>query len=191
MFDPTKDINISQLWPTYMYMGTVKDIDNEEISEWILNYKKNTKTRNASNQGGWQESISDYQDEPVFKNYIQTILQTLRVTKLKGEKVTIHSWANVNEKGNWNFIHNHPGTDLSGVYYVKVPKDSGEIVFFDPRKIDTANSAFQEDHPKSMGVHPIEGNFIMFPSYLEHMVTPSESEEIRISIAFNICLTNK
>ena len=74
------------------------------------------------------------------------------------------------------------------MYYVKVPKNSGEIAFFDPRKIDTANSAFEEDHPKSMGVQPVEGNLIMFPSYLEHMVTPSESEEIRISIAFNICL---
>ena len=183
-------MNISQLWPTYMYMKTFTDIDNEKISEWILNYKKNTETRKASNEGGWQESISDYQDEPIFKNFIEAILQTIRVTKLKGEKVIIHSWANINEKGNWNFPHNHLGSDLSGVYYVKVPKDSGDIVFFDPRKIDTINSAFEEDHPTSMGVQPLEGNLIMFPSYLEHMVTPSQSDETRISIAFNICVDN-
>ena len=175
MFDPKKDINISQLWPTYMYMGTVEDINNEKISEWILNYKKNIETRNKTNQGGWQESISDHQDELVFKDYIQAIMKTLEVTQLKGE-VTIHSWVNINEKGNWNFPHNHIGTDLSGVYYVKVPKDSGQIVFFDPRKIESA-----------MGVQPVEGNLFMFPSYLEHMVTPSESNETRISIAFNIC----
>jgi len=171
-------MNISQLWPTYMYMETLTDIDNEKISEWILNYKENTETRKLTNQGGWQETISDYQDEPIFENFIEGILKILKVTRLKteGKKVSITSWANVNEKGNWNFPHNHIGTDLSGVYYVKVPKDSGQIVFFDPRKIESA-----------MGVQPVEGNLFMFPSYLEHMVTPSESNETRISIAFNIC----
>jgi uncharacterized protein (TIGR02466 family) len=187
-FDPTKDIIIEELWPTYMYIGRVKDIDNEKIAEWILDYKKNTETRKFSNQGGWQESISDYQHDPIFKDYIQAIVQTLKITKLKLTKETqlsIHSWANVNEKGNWNLIHNHPGTDLSGVYYVKVPKNSGEILFFDPRKLDNVNAAFEEQ-PKIIGSHPVEGNLFLFPPYLEHMVTPSESDETRISIAFNI-----
>ena len=183
-------MNISQLWPTYMYMETLTDIDNEKISEWILNYKENTETRKLTNQGGWQETISDYQDEPIFKNFIEAILKILKVTRLKteGKKVSITSWANVNEKGNWNFIHNHTGTDLSGVYYVKVPENSGEIVFFDPRKIDTKHSFFQEEQPQAFGIQPEEGNLILFPSYLEHMVTPSESDETRISIAFNVCV---
>lgn len=187
-FDPSKDINIEQLWPTYMYAGRVEDIDNEKIAEWILDYKKNTETRKFSNQGGWQESISDYQHDPIFKEYIQAIVQTLRITNLKlteETQLSIHSWANVNEKGNWNMIHNHPGTDLSGVYYVKVPKNSGQILFFDPRKIDTVDKAFEEQ-PKIIGSYPVEGNLFMFPSYLEHMVTPNESDETRISIAFNI-----
>ena len=191
IFDPTKNVEVSQLWPTYLYRTVVDNIDNEKISEWILNYKKVTETKNLTNQGGWQASIDHYQDEPLFKNYIQSILQTLSSTKLKitGEtKVSISSWANVNEKGNWNFVHDHIGTDLSGVYYVKVPENSGEIVFFDPRKISVVDPVFQEDHPKAFGYHLVEGTLLMFPSYLEHMVTPSESDETRISIAFNICV---
>ena len=29
--------------------------------------------------------------------------------------------------------HTHPGSMVSGVYYVKMPEDSGKIVFDDPR----------------------------------------------------------
>ena len=191
IFDPTKNVEVSQLWPTYLYRTVVDNIDNEKISEWILNYKKTTESRNLTNQGGWQANIDNHQDEPIFKNYIETILQTLRVTKLKiteETKLSITSWANVNEKGDWNFVHDHVGTDLSGVYYVKVPEDSGEIVFFDPRKISIVASAFEEDQPKAFGYHLVEGTLLLFPSYLEHMVTPSKSNENRISIAFNVCV---
>ena len=58
-------------------------------------------------------------------------------------------------------------------------------MFFDPRKIDNVDAAFEEQ-PKIIGSHPVEGNLFLFPPYLEHMVTPSESDETRISIAFNI-----
>jgi len=188
IFDPTKDIYIDKLWPTYMYVGKVEDIDNEKIAEWILDFKKNNEGRKVSNQGGWQESIDKYQHDPIFKDYIQAIIQTLKITKLKlspETQVAIHSWANVNEKGNWNLLHDHPGVALSGVYYVKVPKNSGDILFFDPRKLNNLDASFEEQR-KVIGSEPVAGNLFIFPPYLEHMVTPSTSDETRISIAFNI-----
>ena len=43
-------------------------------------------------------------------------------------------WSIINKKGSFNIQHNHPNAYLSAAYYVKVPKNSGNIKFFDPRE---------------------------------------------------------
>ena len=42
-------------------------------------------------------------------------------------------WAVVNGPGSSNRLHNHPFNYLSGVFYLKVPSNSGALVFHDPR----------------------------------------------------------
>ena len=42
-------------------------------------------------------------------------------------------WANINPPGGYNRPHIHPNSHFSGVYYIKATKDSGDIVFNDPR----------------------------------------------------------
>src|SRR3546814_1269937 len=42
-------------------------------------------------------------------------------------------WANINPQTGMNPAHMHPNNFLSGVYYVSLPGDTGEIVFSDPR----------------------------------------------------------
>ena len=56
----------------------------------------------------------------------------------------LQGWANVNMKGDYHNLHNHPHSWLSGTYYISVPDQSGadlfrsdlnpaSISFFDPR----------------------------------------------------------
>ena len=42
-------------------------------------------------------------------------------------------WANINYPGSYNKQHIHPNSQWSGVYYVKVPKNSGSLFLEDPR----------------------------------------------------------
>ena len=42
-------------------------------------------------------------------------------------------WANINYPGSYNKQHIHPNSQWSGVYYVKVPKNSGSLFVEDPR----------------------------------------------------------
>ena len=42
-------------------------------------------------------------------------------------------WANINYPGSYNKQHIHPNSQWSGVYYVKVPKNSGRLFVEDPR----------------------------------------------------------
>ena len=57
---------------------------------------------------------------------------------------TVQGWGNVNFRGDYHNLHNHPHSWLSGTYYVNVPDQSdaetyrsdlnpGAISFFDPR----------------------------------------------------------
>ena len=39
------------------------------------------------------------------------------------------------------------------------------------------------------GIKPIEGLLIIFPSYLDHFVEPSNADEDRISISFDVVVT--
>ena len=93
-------------------------------------------------------------------------------------------WANINYPGAYNKIHLHPNSTLSGAYYVKVPKDSGCLILRDPRTIIKDDQSAEPD--RHMTILPEEVLLFLFPGYLEHMVTPSESDESRISIAFNV-----
>ena len=43
-------------------------------------------------------------------------------------------WANINPPGGMNRAHQHPNSHLwSGVYYIKAPKNSGDLKIDDPR----------------------------------------------------------
>lgn len=48
--------------------------------------------------------------------------------------VEIHEWwAGVSQAGQGNYAHVHPNSELSGVLYVDVPRNPGDLVFSDPR----------------------------------------------------------
>jgi uncharacterized protein (TIGR02466 family) len=78
---------------------------------------------------------------------------------------------------------------LSGVYYLTAPQDCGDIVFRDPRPgaLGAPFRLFKDDCDHA-SFTPFAGLMILFPSYLEHFVLPSRSDEDRISISFDLTL---
>ena len=113
---------------------------------------------------------------------------------------SLHGWANVNRLGDYHDTHNHPRAYLSGTYYVAVPtgvkprhgrKDvrSGCISFYDPRY--AVNMTAIKDDPYIEAEHTIQprpGTLLMWPAFLKHFVHPNLSEEIRVSISYNVML---
>ena len=101
------------------------------------------------------------------------------------------SWLNVNHnRGCINLQHCHGGV-LSGVFYLKVPENSGKLVFAN----QGANELWEgNDYIKDYNklttqlsfIEPFEGDLILFPSYLPHSVLPNEHDDERISISFNV-----
>jgi uncharacterized protein (TIGR02466 family) len=99
-------------------------------------------------------------------------------------------WAIVNGKLAFNSVHNHPNSILSGVYYLQAPENCGGIFFSDPRPasqmlIPPVKEFNLWTFPK-VSYKPHEGTMLLFPSWLLHGVEMNVSEEVRISVSFNI-----
>jgi len=101
-------------------------------------------------------------------------------------------WANINRPHDYNMQHNHVPNHLSGVYYVNVPEGSGDIRFYDERKLPAViepapvreSALAQHSHT----FHPAAGMMLIFPGWLDHVVGQNRTNEIRVSISFNIDL---
>lgn len=83
-------------------------------------------------------------------------------------------WFNAQGPGQDTSEHSHEENDelLSGVYYVSVPQDSGDLVLVDGRLITRTT--------------PLAGGFLFFPPSLVHRVEVNRSPHQRLSIAFNL-----
>jgi uncharacterized protein (TIGR02466 family) len=113
---------------------------------------------------------------------------------------TLQGWANVNRFGDYHDAHNHPRAYLSGTYYVAVPTApaerqgrsdvrSGCISFYDPR--GAANMTAIKGDPYIEAEHTIQpraGTILLWPAFLKHFVHPNLSQDLRISISYNVML---
>lgn len=103
-------------------------------------------------------------------------------------------WANINRGGYTHRAHVHQNNYLSGVYYLRTPAGCGGIEFQDPRPQANVIAPRQRptrvnQHPgNSIEIRPQQGTLLIFPSWLQHLVTPGETNEARTSIAFNAML---
>ncbi len=102
-------------------------------------------------------------------------------------------WVNVLGEGGHHSGHIHPGSVISGTYYVRVPEGAGRIRFEDPRLgLMMAAPLPEDDAPEGarrfVYVTPREGHCLLWESWLRHEVMPSASEEARISVSFNYAL---
>lgn len=83
-------------------------------------------------------------------------------------------WFNAQAPGQGTSVHNHDENDelLSGVYYIRVPDKSGQLVLLDGQL--------------TTRLMPKAGNFLFFPPSLSHRVDVNRSQEQRLSLAFNL-----
>jgi uncharacterized protein (TIGR02466 family) len=173
------------------------NIDNDIIKKYCLDLQSKDAGKFVTNYGGWQSSdIRGYNKE--LSELIEQISHKMNhVKSILGLKNNVNIslgnyWININGKGGFNIPHVHPFSLVSAVYYVNVPKDSGKLVFENPiqqhdyvMKPDTVET-FNGINSGYWNVEPEQGELIIFPSWLRHWVEPNNTNENRISIAFNL-----
>jgi len=189
---------IEDIFKTPVY-STQLDIDNDKLLEECFEIKRKWSKNNlVSNRGGYQSAQLLGLKNDTFQKLSYAIAHHTKIftehIHLKVDRLN-DLWFNVNYYKDYNLAHNHFGNDnkLSGVYYVKAPKDCGEIVLYHPTKlvehswgVNTPKGKHNE-YTSPIWKHEAKpGKLIIFPAWLEHRVEHNLSESPRVSFSFNI-----
>ena len=189
----------NQIWFGTLIKEVDLNINVNPLIDFIYNLKKELPNNEiGSSIDAWQSP--DLSDNIVFNelkenifNNADDMFELFNINKNK-QLVISNMWAGVNPRGGSNTLHNHPGATFSGVFYLKVPEKSGDIVFTHPAvnhnyhfNVHTV-SLWNNINSGEKNIPPKVGKLILFPSYQYHYVKPNQSNEDRISIAFNMTL---
>jgi uncharacterized protein (TIGR02466 family) len=170
-------------------------VDNLSLEMFAYEQMRMTDGRKYTNRGGWQSNFID--DLPQVQPLIEQINQ--RLEQLRDDVKFIDQaflrvesmWININHPYSYNSNHIHPNSYISGVYYVKVPENSGNLVLRHPSNLisiftpSDVIKQFNTMNSSKWNIIPNDGDLVMFPSWIEHEVTQNISGEDRISFAFN------
>ncbi len=174
---------------------------NKALGTHVLNHPTliTSPSSHATRKGKHTGHINEGVKGPVaeFEHLIASAIDSYLddIQDLKHHPICVHRpenyelavWAVVLEGEGYQVPHIHPAAWLSGVYYVQVPDianaggHDGWIEFGQP-----GPEYHFSAKPTLRLVKPEPGLMVMFPSYLFHRTVPFESEETRISIAFDV-----
>lgn len=92
-------------------------------------------------------------------------------------KLKVGFWFNEMQPGTKTSAHSHEEDDelLSGVYYIHVPENSGDLVLGDK----------DDDSEQITTIKPRAGELIFFSPKLVHSVEENKSSQTRLSIGMN------
>lgn len=171
------------------------NLNLEKLYKDCYELKKEYESRSVSNRGGYQ-STELKTDEKKLQELIELSEKeaNLFADHLQIKNVELDNyWLNINQYKDFNIPHVHTFSLLSAVFYIKTPKDCGNISFTNPSRrvmeFDWSpwNVKNWNEYNSYTWWMPSEENMLyIFPSWLEHFVDPNQNQnEERISIALN------
>ncbi len=138
--------------------------------------------------------IKKYLSKEIKRN-IKQFLRNEKVKNIKEIKI-LNLWVVRQFKGEYNPVHFHNG-DLSGVGYIRLPKNMTKNRFIKNKKIQTNGTIDFINGQKNFlcksiyNIIPKIGDLIIFPNYLMHTAYPFNVNGERRSFSFNIKLIYK
>ena len=164
-----------------------KEIDNRDLT------KKNDYSSKLASQIKKEVKISNNfikkNLEREIKKNIKDFLKNEKIKKVKDIKI-LNLWVVSQFKNEYNPIHYHDG-DLSGVGYLKIPKDMTKNKLLKNKKdktngtIDFINGQRGFLSRSIFNIVPKERDLLIFPNYLMHTAYPFNINSERRSFSFN------
>lgn len=177
------------------------NLNVKSLEQYAYRLMETTKGRHFTNMGGWQSDFIDEDKEVqdlIFE--INRRIEVLRKVFNYSDDLNLKvesMWININQPYSYNTRHTHPDSYISGSFYIKTPKNSGDIVFKHPSVMQPLNSrnnvikAYNMQNSSKWNVTPNENQLLLFPGWVEHEVCQNMSKEDRISVAFNTAFYDK
>lgn len=166
-------------------------------SEGIVEYIKQLEYARSEGDNGWisvnQQVINQELDDlldPYIADYIHTELS------IQQSFVIVNSWVNKHIKGDYLPPHAHANSLYTGIYYIDVPSDSGNVLTlatspFTPTFTTLVSPTINESNiynSKAVDIPLQTGTLLLFPSHIEHSAPISNSSSPRYALSFNIFL---
>ena len=203
-------VRIRQLFSAPVLQFIWQDCEelNQSLKTLFFEKREELPAERMSNAGGWQspKTLQTW-EAPCVSELIKKIdLAVLLLISeyLPQEEIAtlkrwhVAAWANINEHGDYNMLHNHAGGMWSGVYYVDAGTTdaehpfSGVLTFRNPtlaalavdnlRVPEQLRKLFRSEY----SISPKTGLMLLFPSWLEHMVHPYFGSTPRISVSWDV-----
>lgn len=191
-------IQILELFKTTVYKK-ILSLNVNDIRKHCLSINKKEKGIHHSNVGGWHSNFLSGIHKPLNNLFISIEDHANIYAEQLGFKHPLcidNIWITINKYKDSNILHSHPNALLSGVYYVKTPKNCGTIVFKNPaadliEKDWAFNNGdflnFNVFNAPEFYLESKENILYIFPSWLKHYVKPNMNKrEERIAISFNL-----
>jgi uncharacterized protein (TIGR02466 family) len=119
--------------------------------------------------------------------HVKKFAEQYGITNKKIECTT--SWINLAQKNHYQEYHIHPLNHFSAVYYVKVPQNSGKILFknhsTNGNMFPIVSKNLTQANYQTYSIKPNECDLLIFRSNLQHMVEKNNSDKDRVSISMN------
>ena len=187
-----KTLDVIIPFKTEIFITKIDPSVTTGVLDEIIKIQASEQSTSVSNVGGWQSpSYTVNQNKfmtPVILEIKEYICEIYNIMDVDGSGEILNYWFNVNAKYDYNISHSHPGSYFSVALYLKVPQDSGNIVFQRPDNLKET-ILFNKPNEHNFGdyqITPQENLLVIFPSCLHHYVARNNSDETRVSMAFNI-----
>ena len=175
----------------------VENLFPTPVAFWNLNITEEEKAfiRNLEqrpNQGNTTSKNNYLLDKlPRIKGFVNHCLDeymtAIYAPKHEVKPYITQSWANYTKPGQFHHKHAHPNSFISGCVYIAAKGD--KIYFYRDgyQQIKLPAESYNPYNSDSWWFEVNEGDVILFPSSLTHMVETVDGDE-RVSIAFNTFL---
>jgi uncharacterized protein (TIGR02466 family) len=138
------------------------------------------------------------------ESHVTIYLQELGVDLSQIDLYIQRAWPIISRSDQGVGAHCHNTAHVSAVYYIKVPTeemaDPGSLVFFNDARVNEVSPGLGSENTEIVDAEnylnqldtaylPVEGRLLIFPAKQRHAVTLNETEELRVSLSFDIVLT--
>ena len=130
--------------------------------------------------------IDEYPElEPAHQFITTCVDEFLKEHFPKQATFSFNWWVHVYKQGATHHIHNHLGSQFTGILYLATPPVGGELVLHDPR--GNANRGYNTNLNHMFDpvvLQPEAGDLFIFPSFVWHNV--ETVKDLRICMPFDV-----
>ncbi len=169
------------------------NIINSQVEKTSLSKKNDYSSKLASQIKNEIKLSNSFVKKELSKELIRNIknyLKESKIDKIKEIKI-INLWVVKQLRNEYNPIHYHDG-QLSGVGYLKIPKNMNQNKMIKNKKIKTNGTIDFINGQRSFlsksiyNLNPKVGDLVLFPNYLMHTAYPFNIDDERRSFSFNV-----